>query len=112
MPGISLHAVDVAGGMPATGMAVEIVALAAGETPIASGVIGADGALAHDVVRTTMAPGVYEARFHIGAFYRASGRACGFLDVVPFRFTVTDPQEHLHLPIKFTPFGYALFRGV
>ena len=33
------------------------------------------------------------------------------LDVVPFRFVISRVEEHYHLPLKFTPFGYSLFRG-
>jgi len=30
---------------------------------------------------------------------------------VPFRFTVSAPDQHYHLPFKFTPWGFSLFRG-
>ena len=34
-----------------------------------------------------------------------------FLDLVPFRFTIADAAQHFHLPFKFTPWGFSLFRG-
>jgi 5-hydroxyisourate hydrolase len=31
--------------------------------------------------------------------------------VASIRFRITDPTSHCHLPLKFTAFGIALFRG-
>ncbi|MFN7573088.1 MAG: hydroxyisourate hydrolase [Betaproteobacteria bacterium] len=112
--GISLHAVDVAAGVPAQGMAVEVFALTGGRRLLAQGRLGAGGALDHPVARGEgVAAGEYEAHFCIGDWLRAQGRLAGpaFLEVAVFRLTVLDPAEHYHLPLKFTAWGYALFRG-
>lgn len=61
-----------------------------------------------------MAPGAYEAVFHVADWYRAQGvslPAVPFLDVVRYRFGVADPEQHYHLPFKCTPWGYSCFRG-
>ena len=39
------------------------------------------------------------------------GEADGFLTVTPFRFRIADVHAHFHLPLKFTRWGYSLFRG-
>ncbi len=116
--GISLHAVDVASGRPAHGMHVEIVALRFAEAPherlVASATLGASGALDHPVVRGDgVTEGTYEARFHVGDWLRARGEVHGpvFMEVAVFRFAVLDAAQHVHLPLKFTRWGYALFRG-
>jgi 5-hydroxyisourate hydrolase len=31
--------------------------------------------------------------------------------VVHFRFGISDPRQHYHLPFKCTPWGYSCFRG-
>jgi 5-hydroxyisourate hydrolase len=114
MSGISLHAVDVAAGVPAEGMAVEVFALDGGCRQIAAGRLDAAGALDHPITRGDgIAAGQYEARFHVGDWLRAQDRLIGpaFLEVAVFRLTVLDPREHYHLPLKFTAWGYALFRG-
>ena len=113
--GISLHAVDVANGVPAAGMHVEILALH-GSTAhsVAKGVLGVNGALDHPVVTGTgVQAGVHEAHFHLGDWWRARGasQAAFFQEVAVFRFSVVDLQEHYHLPLKFTAWGFALFRG-
>ncbi|AWN45935.1 5-hydroxyisourate hydrolase [Methylobacterium terrae] len=113
--GISVHAVDVAEGCPAVGLRVTILVLdGTGPRPLAEGTIGPDGTFDHPVVRGVgVAAGTYEVVFHLGAYFTAAGRAGPhFLDAVPFRFTIVDAAEHHHLPLKFTRFGYAVFRGV
>ena len=59
-------------------------------------------------------PGLYEAVFHIGDWYRAQGVPVptpAFLETVPFHFGVADLAQHYHLPLKMTPWGFSLFRG-
>lgn len=108
MTGISPHAVNVALGRAAAGMRVEIFALAPERVRIADGRLGPDGMLDHPVVRDRREPGPYEVVFHVGEHL---GAGDGFLDDVPFRFRIADPGQHYHLPFKFTPWGFSLFRG-
>jgi 5-hydroxyisourate hydrolase len=111
--GISIHAVDVAHGRPAEGLSVEVHALEPARRLIAEGRLGANGLLDHPIAKGEgIVCGSYEAVFHIGAYFAASGLGgSAFLDAVPFRFVVARPEEHYHLPLKFTPFGFSLFRG-
>ena len=114
MPGLSVHVVDVTRGVPAAGMRVEVFALETGRTIIADGLLAASGALDHAVSRTQLTPGAYEVVFHAGAFFKANGvvqASPPFLDQVPFRFTIADPGQHYHLPMKITPWGFSLYRG-
>jgi 5-hydroxyisourate hydrolase len=113
--GISLHAVDVASGRPAVGMTAEVVALGeGGERVIARGTLGPSGALDHPVSRGDgVALGAHEARFYVGDWLREHDASTGrvFMEVAVFRFEVSDLREHVHLPLKFTRWGFALFRG-
>jgi 5-hydroxyisourate hydrolase len=114
--GISLHAVDVASGQPAAGMEVEVVALEpGGERLIAQGRLGPSGALDHAVARgeVPVSVGTHEARFRVGKWMRARDPTLGsvFMEVAVFRFEVLDAAHHVHLPLKFTRWGLALFRG-
>lgn len=112
--GISIHAVDVAHGRPAETMRVEIFALGPTRRLIAEGALGANGLLDHPVARGEgVAAGPHEVVLHIGDYLaRTHGQApAPFLDVVPFRFVISRVEEHYHLPLKFTPFGFSLFRG-
>ena len=113
--GISVHAVDVARGRPAQGMQVDIYALGGVRNMIASGKLGVSGALDHAVARGDgVEEGPYQVIFHVGDYLRATGAPTStppFLDLVPFRFTIADAAQHYHLPFKFTPWGFSLFRG-
>ena len=107
--GLSIHAVDVAAGRPAEGLQVEVFRLEPERRLVASGRLGPSGALDDPVTTTRLPAGFYEVLFHLGAWAGPGGPA--FLDVVPFRFRLADPDAHTHLPLKFTPWGYSLFRG-
>jgi 5-hydroxyisourate hydrolase len=112
--GISLHAVDVARGVPAQGMRVELWALEPARRLVAEGGLGPNGQLDHPSVQGDgIQAGTHEALFHVGDYLRQHGGADAspFLDVLPFRFRMTDLSQHVHLPLKFTAWGCALFRG-
>jgi 5-hydroxyisourate hydrolase len=113
MPGISVHVVDVSRGVVAAGMHVELHH--ADGRVLASGATNAKGHVEHPSLSTTFEAGYYEAVFHVGAYYRRHDSvplpSVPFLDVVHFRFGVSDPQQHYHLPFKCTPWGYSCFRG-
>jgi 5-hydroxyisourate hydrolase len=116
MPGISIHVVDVSRGVVAGGMRVELFAAASPSSArlIASGAISATGVLADPALNRRFEAGFYEARFHLADYYRGAGGASPavpFLDVVSYRFGIADPEQHYHLPMKCTPWGYSCFRG-
>ena len=109
MPGISIHVVDVSRGVIASGMKVELYGPE--RRLIVSGVTNAKGLIEVD---SAVPPGVYEALFHVAAWYRSHGVSLPgvpFLDVVRYGFGVSDSSQHYHLPFKCTPWGYSCFRG-
>jgi 5-hydroxyisourate hydrolase len=116
VPGISIHVVDVARGKPAAGLAVEVLALE-GEARrvVGTGRIGNDGTFAHPMnAGSGVNAGVHEVLLHAGDYFRSAGLVHdnpAFQEVVPLRFTVLDPREHYHLPVKITPWGLSVWRG-
>ena len=111
MPGVSIHVVDVSRGVVAAGMRVEL--LRDGRL-IAGGKISAKGLLEERALDETIPAGSYDAVFHVAAWYREQGvnlPRVPFLDVVTYRFGISDPAQHFHLPFKCTPWGYSCFRG-
>ena len=111
--GISIHCVDVSRGRVATGLRVSLARLS-GET-LAQGTVGDKGVWDHAALLSeAIVAGGYEVLFEVGDFYRGLGIALpqpAFLEVVPYRFHIADASQHWHLPFKFTPWGYSLFRG-
>jgi 5-hydroxyisourate hydrolase len=108
MPGISIHIVDVSRGIVGAGMRVELVH---DGKRIAEGRVSPKGLMEVDGRART---GAYEAVFHVADWYREQGvplPSPPFLDVVTYRFGISDPEQHYHLPFKCTPWGYSCFRG-
>lgn len=113
--GISIHAVDVSRGVPAAGLVVRLRRLQPEAGLIADGACSANGHFAHAVADGMgVLRGSYEVEFDVGAFFRQAGVQMpdpSFLDVAVFRFGIDAVHEHFHLPFKFTPWGFSLFRG-
>lgn len=58
--------------------------------------------------------GRYELAFHIGAYFTAPGHAFAeppFLDIVPIRFTIAEPEGNYHGPLLASPQSYSTYRG-
>lgn len=111
MPGISIHVVDVSRGVVAAGMRVELLR---DGVEVAAGSVSKKGLLEEKALDARFPSAAYEARFHVGAWYREQGVALPevpFLDVVTYRFGISNPDQHYHLPFKCTPWGYSCFRG-
>ena len=109
MSGLSVHAVDVAEGRPAQGLRAEIRRLHPEPTLVAAGALGPTGMLDDPVASRRLEAGLYEVRLHVGTWL-GPDRA-GILEVIVFVLRLPDPAQHCHLPFKFTPWGYSVFRG-
>jgi 2-oxo-4-hydroxy-4-carboxy-5-ureidoimidazoline decarboxylase len=114
---LSTHVLDTHAGTPAAGMALELVELAArGESRIlAQTRTNADGRTDGPLIGGRPVPiGRYELRFHVADYYRAKDVALAdppFLDVVPLRFAVAEPDQNYHVPLLVTPWSYSTYRG-
>jgi 5-hydroxyisourate hydrolase-like protein (transthyretin family) len=114
--GISIHCVDVARGRVATGLRVALYRLdPEGLRLVAQGEVGAKGLFDHPALTgSEIRAGAFEVVFDVGGFFRACGTELpepAFLEQVPYRFHIADVAQHYHLPFKFTPWGFSLFRG-
>ncbi|MFK7880421.1 hydroxyisourate hydrolase [Roseobacter sp.] len=113
--GISIHAVDVARGIPARGLAVGLMRLDPDPVEIASGACASDGHFIHPVSEGLgVTRGMYKVTFGVGEYYRQSGTEVpdpAFVEDAVFQFGIERVNEHFHLPFKFTPWGFSLFRG-
>ena len=116
MKPISVHVVDIANGVVARGMCVQVVRLDADgpDAVVLEGEVGNNG-LVEDLVRPDRIPaGTFELRLHVAQYYRDRGTVLPelpFMDVQVFRFGLFDGRQHYHLPVKLSPWGMSLFRG-
>ncbi len=115
MKPISVHVVDIANGVVARGMRVQVVSLdSESAESVLEGTVGNNG-LVEDLERPDrIPPGQYELRLHVGQYYRDRGTSLpdpAFMEVQVFRFGLVDGRQHYHLPVKLSPWGMSLFRG-
>lgn len=111
---LTTHVLDVARGRPAAGVELELVRVDALDpmTPVVRAVTNADGRTDAPLVAPgDLDVGVYELRFLVGAYFGAAEGELPFLDVVPVRFGVADPDAHYHVPLLATPWSYSTYRG-
>ena len=105
---LSTHVLDLTRGRPAAGMKIELRALGDRGAVLQTVLTNADGRTDEPLLAPgALVAGEYELTFHVGAFY---GEA-SFLDLVPVRFRVTDPEANYHVPLLCTPWAYSTYRG-
>jgi 5-hydroxyisourate hydrolase len=113
--GISIHAVDISRGIPAAGLDVRLWRIDGNPREIATGTCAGNGLFQHTLAEGAgVERGMYEVKFDVGSYFRNSGVTVpdpSFLEVAVFRFGIDNVTEHFHLPFKFTPWGFSLFRG-
>lgn len=113
---LSTHVLDTHAGRPAVGVAIELYEFTAEKAHyIQSAITNADGRTDQPLIGGRPLPiGRYELRFAIGNHFRSRGIASGdppFLDIVPLRFSIAEPEGHYHVPLLCTPWSYSTYRG-
>jgi 5-hydroxyisourate hydrolase len=103
---LSTHVLDAALGRPAAGVAVRLEA--ADGTELASAVTDPDGRIAD--VAADLDAATYRLRFDTGAYFAATQQT-GFYPEVVLTFSITDPEQHYHVPLLLSPFAYSTYRG-
>ena len=102
MAGITTHVLDTAEGRPAAGVRVT---LRKGDEVVFEGATDADGRariLEPDRVEAT----TYRLTFATGDY-----NPDGFFPEATIVFRIEDVEQHYHVPLLLSPFGYATYRG-
>ena len=110
---ITTHILDISLGRPAGGVAVTLELYLSPDNwmEMGKGETDADGRL-----RTLLSPdhvlkpGVYRLTFQTGAYFM-SQMIDIFFPEVSIVFTVQDPEQHYHVPLLLSPYGYSTYRG-
>jgi len=114
---LSTHVLDTHSGRPAAGIAVELVELSdLGASRVVTRMItNADGRTDQPLIHDRPVPiGRYELTFSVGKYFAGRQVAMSdppFLETIPLRFSVSEPEGHLHVPLLVTPWSYATYRG-
>lgn len=114
---LSTHVLDTVNGRPARDVAIELHRLDPTGSPVSIKQMrtNADGRTDEPLlIGPAFKTGTYVLSFHIGDYFRAASTAASeppFLDIVPIRFTITEPDGHYHVPLLATPWSYSTYRG-
>jgi len=114
---LSTHVLDTHGGRPAAGMAIELVELSelGASRVVTRAITNADGRTDRPLIGGRPVPiGRYELTFGVGDYFTRRHVVTSdppFLDSIPLRFSVSEPEGHLHVPLLVTPWSYATYRG-
>lgn len=112
---LTTHVLDTARGIPASGMTIELYRLDSGRDLVRTMQTNADGRTDRQILpKNEFETGTYELVFHVGSYLDATGappESPRFLNEIPIRFGISDPDSHYHVPLLISPFGYATYRG-
>ncbi|MEO1491235.1 MAG: hydroxyisourate hydrolase [Pseudomonadota bacterium] len=113
---LTTHVLDTARGRPAAGVRIALYRVSGNShRKIAEAVTNADGRTDSPMLEgKAFKPGQYELIFFAGAYLDAQGSDLPdpkFLDQIPIRFGIADPDGHYHVPLLLSPFGYSTYRG-
>ncbi|MCM2562788.1 hydroxyisourate hydrolase [Lutimaribacter sp. EGI FJ00015] len=113
---LTTHVLDTARGVPGDGIRIELFHLSEERREkLAETMTNSDGRTDSPILPVSeFATGTYELVFHAGDYLRRhdlAGDAPLFLDIVPIRFGMADPDAHYHVPLLLSPYGYSTYRG-
>ncbi|WP_417254230.1 hydroxyisourate hydrolase [Celeribacter sp.] len=113
---LTTHVLDTAKGLPAAGVEIVLYRVTGdSREKIARAVTNEDGRTDAPILPAEQfETGTYELVFHAGDYLRSTGQAGDaplFLDLIPIRFGINDPESHYHVPLLLSPFSYSTYRG-
>lgn len=112
---LTTHILDVRNGKPASGVQIALYRMEA-NTPIliSQHLSNQDGRTAEPILEgVAFSAGEYQLEFKVGDYFKGQ---CGegqpsFLDTIPIRFGVSNPNDHYHVPLVCSPWTYSTYRG-
>lgn len=106
MSTITTHVLDTSYGRPAEGIRVT---LERGADILSTGVTNADGRVASFPGVGALSEGAYTLRFLVVEYFERDRRET-FYSEITINFQI-GADEHYHVPLLLSPFGYSTYRG-
>jgi 5-hydroxyisourate hydrolase len=114
---LTTHVLDLATGVPAANLRIELHAERQGHAPVlvAAGVTAETGRLAAPLLSgPTMHSGRYTLTFHLAEYFRGRGMTLpdpAFIERATISVGIAHPDQHYHVPLLITPWSYSVYRG-
>lgn len=115
---LTTHVLDTSQGRPASHIRIELWWLGANgkqRTLLKATTSNDDGRTDEPLLEGEMLQrGIYELVFAVGSYFIEQGFISAnppFLDEVPIRFGVAEPDKHYHVPLLVSPWSYNTYRG-
>lgn len=110
MSALTTHVLDTARGVPASGVPLRLeISDGEGWREVGSGVTDGDGRCA-GLMEGPLKRTVYRMTFETDVYWGQHGEV-GFYPYAQIVFRVLDPEDHHHVPLLLSPFGYSTYRG-
>ncbi|MGC6418671.1 MAG: hydroxyisourate hydrolase [Bradymonadia bacterium] len=108
---ITTHILNTASGRPAAGVRVILSRFEQGEwVEVGDGVTDDDGRNKSLMAAGQLTAGRYRIFFDIGTYFSNTGKD-SFYPEAAIVFEVVATDEHYHVPLLLSPFGYSTYRG-
>jgi 5-hydroxyisourate hydrolase len=112
---LTTHVLDTTQGCPAAGIEIRLSILSPDPRLLCCTVTNADGRCDRPLLEDqSFQTGTYELVFCVGAYFArhfASLPAPPFLDEIILRFGIAAQEQHYHVPLLVSPYGYSTYRG-
>ncbi|HUI51512.1 MAG TPA: hydroxyisourate hydrolase [Terriglobales bacterium] len=112
MSKITTHVLDVSQGRPAPNVAIRLESQSTDGSwmELGHGATDNDGRLKDLTAEKNLPPGIYRLSFDTGSYF-AKRQLESLYPQITIQFEVKPGQEHYHIPLLLSPFGYSTYRG-
>ena len=109
---LSVHVLNLENGLPSPGVNVTLEKhVDNGWQPLAQGVTNEQGRIGELFpAKLAFEAGEYRVVFKTGEYFKKTGRET-FFPEIPVIFEVKNAEQHYHIPLLLSPYGFSTYRG-
>ncbi|RBL67895.1 hydroxyisourate hydrolase [Pseudomonas sp. MWU13-2625] len=109
---LSVHVLNLENGLPSPGVKVTLEQQVGQDwKPLSEGVTNEQGRIAELFpANRALTAGEYRVVFKTGEYFRQAKRET-FFPEIPVIFEVKQPEQHYHIPLLLSPYGFSTYRG-